>query len=56
MFWNVSPVRVKQPDLPRSLYVDPLSFLQKPFQRLSIALSGKDKQERKEEEAEPVYR
>lgn len=36
------PVRVQQPDLPRSIYVDPLAFLQRPFLRLSIALSGKE--------------
>ncbi|KAF2364068.1 hypothetical protein FHG87_005182 [Trinorchestia longiramus] len=36
------PVRQQQADQPRSIYVDPLAFLQKPFLRLSIALSGKD--------------
>ena len=50
------PVRTRQPDQPRSIYVDPLHFLQKPFLRLSIALSGKDKTDGKEdEEPEALY-
>ncbi|XP_018022340.1 alpha-protein kinase 1 isoform X2 [Hyalella azteca] len=34
--------RPQQPDQPRSIYVDPLAFLQRPFLRLSIALSGRE--------------